>query len=91
MDGEGCYVHETPFDVALSPIQDATGWGAAPEGAKEFTLVLGNALIRRPSLILKNEQGVYDTVAVYKSKKATEPLYVLPLDDLCTPILLMKA
>lgn len=86
MDGEGA-ISETPFDVALSPIQDATGWGAAPEGAKEFTLVLGNALIRRPSLILKNEQGVYDTVAVYKSKKATEPLYVLPLDTYVSDII----
>ena len=28
-------------------------------------------------LILKSEQGIYDKIAFYKNKKATEPLYVL--------------
>ena len=35
-------------------------------------------LIRRPGLLLKNAAGVYDTVKLYRSKKDTEPVAVLP-------------
>jgi predicted AlkP superfamily phosphohydrolase/phosphomutase len=62
------------LNVAQSPIKDASGWAAVPEGAKEFTILLCGGFIRRPALILKNEDGIYDRVAVYKSKTATEPL-----------------
>lgn len=65
--------------VSLSPIKDAVGWAAAPAGAKEFTIVLSKGLIRRVGLILQNEQGIYDRVAIYKSKKETTPLADCPL------------
>lgn len=58
-----------------STIKPATGWTAAPEGAKEFTIFTSGGLVRRPALILKNEEGIYDSIAVYKSKKDTEPIY----------------
>ncbi len=68
-----------PIDIAQSPIKMASGWNCAPEDAKEFTLLLSKGFLRRPCLILKNEAGVYDHIAVYKNKKATEPIVTLPV------------
>ncbi len=78
-DGEGG-LSDTPFDVALSPIKEASGWANAPQGAKEFTILLSGGLIRRPALILKNTAGSYDHIAIYPSKKAVEPLICLEKD-----------
>jgi len=76
-DGQRSYTG-TPVDVAKSPIKPANGWAYAPADAKEFTLLLSGGLLRRPCLILKNEDtGKYDKVAVYKSKKVEEPIVVL--------------
>ena len=61
-------------DVCNSPIKPANGWTAAPESAKEFSILTSDGYVQRPCLILKNEQGVYDTVEVYASKKDTTPL-----------------
>ena len=66
----------TPAVIAYSPIKDATGWAAAPAGAKEFTILLCKGLIRRVGLILQNDAGKYDKVAIYKTKKDTTPLVV---------------
>lgn len=85
-DGENA-VSENPFDLVFSPIKEAKGWADAPADAKEMTVLFANGLVRRPSLILKNEDGVYDHVAVYKSKKDTEPLFVLPKNVLVTDII----
>lgn len=60
-------------DTVKSPIKQASGWANAPAGAKEFTVILGKGFDRRPALLLQNDQGQYDTVAVYKSKKEKEP------------------
>ena len=80
-DGEGA-LPEAPFDVVYSPIKAADDkWVDAPEAAKEFTMLHSKGLIRRPCLILKNEAGVYDRVAIYKSKKDAEPLAVLPAGE----------
>ena len=69
---------DAPYDVQLSAIKEASGWSfEVPEGAKEFVWLQSKGLVRRVCLILKNEQGVYDHVAVYKSKKDVEPLDTL--------------
>lgn len=68
---------ENALDLALSPVKDAYGWTEAPEDAKEFTVLLSGGLIRRPALILKGEDGKYDRVAIYKSKKDLDPIVVL--------------
>ncbi len=68
-------------DIINSPIKPATGWANAPEGAKEFTLLTSAGYTRRPCLILKNEVGIYDRVAIYKSKKETEPIKVIMNDE----------
>lgn len=60
-------------DTIKSPIKEASGWILAPAGAKEFTLIVGKGTDRRPALLLPNASGKYDTVAIYRSKKDTEP------------------
>ncbi|MBQ2993897.1 MAG: alkaline phosphatase family protein [Peptococcaceae bacterium] len=75
MEGMGGFLGPN-LDMVMSPIKEATGWAfEVPEGAKEFFLLLANGRIRRPGLVLKNEAGVYDSIALYKSKKDTEPLF----------------
>lgn len=71
---------DSVFDVQFSPITSAKGWEAAPANAKEFTLLHSGGLIRRPCLILANDEGKYDRVAIYKSKKANTPIVTLELD-----------
>ncbi len=71
-----------PIDGVSSPISEPSGWASAPAGAKEFIILLGGGFIRRPSLVLKNEDGVYDKVAIYKSKKDTEPMIVLTVGEM---------
>lgn len=68
---------DTPFDVELSPIKPAEGWANAPAQAKEFTMLFSKGLIHRVGLILSNDDGIYDRVALYKSKKSAEPFAVL--------------
>lgn len=79
-EGEGV-VSVLPVDVVLSPIKTAEGWINAPEDAKEFTLLLSQGLLRRVGLILRNERGEYDRIALYKNKKTTKPIVVLEKDQ----------
>lgn len=65
------------MDVIYSPIKPASGWSNAPADAKECTMIHSKGLIHRPCLILKNEQGIYDTMQIFTSKKESEPLAVL--------------
>ena len=69
-----------------SPIKDASGWANAPENAKEFTVLLSKGLIRRPALILADENGKYTKVAIYKNKKAEEPIAILEVGKMVTGI-----
>lgn len=71
---------ETPMVMVSSPIKPASGWTEAPKDALECTLLLSNGLIHRPCLILKNQNGQYDKVAIYRNKKATEPIVCLEKD-----------
>lgn len=71
MDGEAALT-DAPYDVVMSPIKEAHGWKSSPEGAKEFTILFSGGLIRRPSLILKNEAGEYNRIIIYKNKKNME-------------------
>ena len=76
-DGMEMESGNTPMDVAFSPVKPAAGWSSAPEDAKEFILLLSHGYVRRPVLILKNDQGVYDTIAIYKTKKDSAPIVTL--------------
>lgn len=70
------------MDIVQSRIKPAAGWANAPEDAKEFEMLFSDGCIRNPALILKNEEGVYDRVAVYNSKKDEEPVAVLTVGKL---------
>ena len=72
-DGEFS-IENMPYNTSQCPLKDATGWANAPEGAKEFVVELCNGLLRRPCLLLKNEAGEYDEIALYRSKKDETPL-----------------
>lgn len=69
-------------NTSVSPIKEASNWLSAPKGAKEFTILLCGGLVRRVALILKNEDGIYDTVEVYKSKKDSTPLAVCHVGEM---------
>ena len=74
-------LHRYKANVALSPIGEPTGWEVEiPEGAKEFTWLQMFGRMPRPCLILKNEQGVYDRIAIYAAKNARQPLAVVEKD-----------
>ncbi len=75
-----------PYDVVNCPIKPARGWQQAPEGALEFYFTVSEGLLQRPCLLLQNEAGIYDRVAVYRSKKDREPLCVLKNDELKTNV-----
>ena len=75
------------YDIINSPLLDAKGWAYAPEGAKEFTILTSGGVMRRPALILKNEAGEYDRVAIYKNKKAEAPIVTLERDKMVTGII----
>ncbi|MBR5319261.1 MAG: alkaline phosphatase family protein [Peptococcaceae bacterium] len=67
-----------PIDIVNSPITEPVNWESeVPSGAKEMTILVNNGMTRRPALILCNADGKYDRVAVYKNKKAAEPMAVL--------------
>ena len=65
------------MDISLGTIKPASGWLDAPAGAKESTILFSRGLVRRPVLLLPNEQGIYDRIALYKSKKSDEPIRIL--------------
>lgn len=68
-------------DTINSPIRPAKGWDFETDDAKEFTLLVSDGFVRRPCLILKNENGEYDRVAIYKNKKETTPVFVVKKDE----------
>ena len=76
-DGEGS-LEAVTFDVVNSPISEPHGWAIeVPADAKEFGYITSQGLVRRYCLILKDENGEYKNIEVYRSKKATEPLMTL--------------
>ncbi|MEE0510311.1 MAG: alkaline phosphatase family protein [Peptococcaceae bacterium] len=84
-DGSG--VAASSFDISLSPIKPASGWENAPEGAMEFTILNSKGLIHRPALLIKNEEGIYDRLAVYKNKKSVEPLAIVKKGELVRDVI----
>ena len=66
------------MDLVQSYVKEPKGWEIdLPEGAKETIMLLSRGLIRRPALLLKNAEGKYDKLAIYKSKKAEAPIVTL--------------
>ncbi|MBO5141098.1 MAG: alkaline phosphatase family protein [Peptococcaceae bacterium] len=79
-DFDGMGTKSPKIDMVQSYVRPATGWAMElPEDAKETVLLFSQGLLRRPALILKDENGICNKLAIYKSKKATEPIAVLEL------------
>ena len=79
---------KVPFDKIKSTISEPTKWAKElPEGAREFITYTAGGQMRRPCLILKNADGIYDTVEVYRSKKDAEPLCTLVGEEMVTDVL----
>ena len=76
-EGTEGYGKFAKYDYVVSPIKPAEKWAEAPEDALEFTILMSAGFLRRPALIVKNEDGIYDTVKIYVSKKDVTPLAVL--------------
>ena len=74
-------LHKFPGNLTMSTITEPEGWGfEVPEGAKEITWMRLWGNIPTPCLILKNEEGVYDRLAIYFSKEVAQPMVVLEKD-----------
>ena len=86
-EGTDGFIKFAKFDYSISPIKAATGWAEAPEDALEFVILMSGGLVRRYCLILKNEQGIYDTIKMYDKKKSVEPLAILTPDAMVHNIL----
>lgn len=86
MEGTDGFCKFPTFDTSESPIKPAAGWADAPVDALEFVILMSNGMLRRPCLILKNDEGKYDRVEMYASKKSSEPLAVLPLGKMVSDI-----
>ena len=68
------------IDMVQSYVKEPKNWEIdVPEGAKETVILFSRGLMRRPALVLKNAEGKYDSMVLYKSKKDATPLAVLPL------------
>lgn len=75
------HLADFPTGCCISPVYPANGWSFdIPADAKEFIIITFYGKVQRNALILKNEQGVYDKVAIYKDKNTAEPLAVLEND-----------
>ena len=76
-DGEGS-LEQVTFDVINSPVTEPKGWTKdIADGAKEFGYITSQGLIRRYCLLVKNEAGQYDHIAIYKSKKDKQPMVTI--------------
>lgn len=73
-------LHRANIDISLSPITEPEGWSQTPLKAKEFTMLMRGGRLARACLILANEEGIYDQVAIYADKTAAEPLTILSKD-----------
>ncbi|MBO5141306.1 MAG: alkaline phosphatase family protein [Peptococcaceae bacterium] len=79
--GLNWWLADMPQSGCISPVFPANGWEfEVPADAREFVMITHYGKVVRPALILKNEAGVYDRVAIYKDKATAEPIVVLEND-----------
>ena len=80
-EGE-CQNLENPIPFFTeTPLKDASGWDTAKEGDKEFVITFSDGKERRVGLFRMNENKVYDTVELYRSKKDDAPFITLREGD----------
>jgi len=89
---EGEELNETPniIDTYDVPLKQPANWGhEVSEGALEFPIIIAGGMKQLPSLLLKNEAGIYDHVEIYLNKKDAEPIAKLT-DKEFLPVLNME-
>ena len=76
-EGFGTRAGDFPQNLnnCISPIKPATGWANAPEGAKEFQILICGGLIRRLGLIIKNKDGIYDRLEAKRRPANASPRF----------------
>ena len=73
--------HRYPGNLSLSPIGEPEGWAfELPEGAKEIKWMQLYGQMPRYCLMLKNENGIYDRLAIYAAKNVEKPLAIIEKD-----------
>ncbi len=78
MDGEGATETTFMLDQYETPLAEPKNWQIeVPEGAKEFSILVSNGVRKLVCLLLKDNEGDYSQVAIYKNKKTDEPLAFL--------------
>ncbi|MBO5115353.1 MAG: alkaline phosphatase family protein [Peptococcaceae bacterium] len=70
-----------------TPLKPAKNWPNAKEGAKEFAIMLCGGAKRWICLVEPNENGVFDTVKIYKKKQDEQPLAVVKNNELVKDII----
>ena len=74
-----------PSTCSISPVFPPQEWGfEVPTDAKEFVMLTLGGKVVRYCLILKDESGKYNKVAMYADKSKDEPIAVLE-NDVYTP------
>ena len=88
-EGEKAGAHRVNSEKAtMIGLRPAKNWKhEIPEDAKEFSIPVNYGKERRPALLLKNADGVYGRVEVYKNKREQEPLVVLEDDAVHSGVL----
>lgn len=77
-EGEEGLESDKSMQTFNSPLIEPKNWGhELPAGAKEFYFVVTKGADRFPALLLKNAQGQYDHVEVYKTKKDAQPFVAI--------------
>lgn len=69
------------------PLKEAKNWKHAKEGSKEFPITLASGMKRWICLVEPNDEGVYDTVAIYKKKQDEQPLAVVKNNEMVKNII----
>lgn len=85
-DGDGV-LNIVSFDQVNSPLLPASGWCFPTDDALEFYLLTSGGMVRRPALLKKNETGIYDSVAIYRSKKEVKPIVILKEDAIAKNVI----
>lgn len=70
------------YDVITSPLVPAFDWDNVPANALEFTILIGDEHTERPALVLRNEQGAFDRVAIYQDKQSMQLLASLSVGEM---------
>lgn len=70
-------------DLVTTPLKDARlfGWDNLPLGAKFCVIPMNRGLVRRYVVITPNENGVYDTMYFYQSKKDAQAQTFAKVDE----------